>query len=253
MPFPLAALGAAGPLLGQAASWLGTQAATPIGAQLASGLTYAGGSYLGNKLGGLFGGGQKPSTSQPQDPRFNQFRDQYMTQLQNPGENSSFEPIRNQTISDFNQDILPEILSRFSNGGSRSSSYQQAGLQAGTDLASRLASMREQFAAQRENQRLARLGQQGSFIGGQQNYALGRSTNRQQGQIYMNNLRQQQRNDQIRNAIASYQLTPEQVENNRHGRQPGIVESGINGLAEGIGVGAPAFGNVASGIHNLRR
>lgn len=259
MPLPLlAGLGALGakagaaalPYLGQAAGWLGTAAANPLGQALGTQAIGSGLGWAGNKLFG--GGDQQQSTAQPQDNQFNQFRSNYMKQLQNPGENSSFEPIRNQTISDFNQDILPEILSRFGNGGARSSGYQQAGLQAGTDLASRLASMREQFASQRENQRLARLGQQGQFIGGQQNYSLGRAGQRQQGQMYMNNLRQQQRNDAIRNAIMAYQLTPENIENTRHGRQPNVVESGINGVAEGLGVGGQSFNDLAGGVNKLR-
>lgn len=246
MPLPLlAGLGALGakagaaalPYLGQAAGWLGSGLATPVGAQIGTGLGLQGANWLGNKIGGLFGGGQ--STGQPQDQQFNQLRSNYMNQLQNPGHNASFEPIRRQTISDFNQDILPEILSRFGNGGARSSSYQQAGLQAGTDLASRLASMREQFASQRENQRLSRLGQQGQFIGGQQNYALGRAGQRQQGQIYMNNLRQQQRNDAIRNSIAAYGQTPEYTENTRHGRQQNLFQGLGSGILQGAQTAAP--------------
>ena len=79
-----------------------------------------------------------------QQQLFSQLGQMGMQGLQDP--TKGFEPIQQETMRQFNQDVMPSIMSRIGAlGGGHSSSYGQAGTQAGQDLMTRLNAQKAQF------------------------------------------------------------------------------------------------------------
>ena len=186
------------------------------------------------------------NAADPKMNKLNQFRQQYEQQLQSPGIQPSFDPIEQRELSRFDQSILPQVASQFNAPGlERSSASQQALAGARTDLGERLASMRQQFDMQRESNRMQRLGMQGQYLSGQQQYGLQRAGQRQQGQQFMDQMRQQQQMGQMKNLLTAYGLTQEQIENILHTAQ----QSGAGSFFEKAGpVLAKGGGAILGGL-----
>jgi hypothetical protein len=112
-------------------------------------------------------------------------------QLRNPNvayDPRGFDAIRNLAREQFRNQTIPDIQERFTGlGASRSSALPGALSGAGANLQAQLTAMRNQYAAQRGQSNLARLGALGGLEGGQQRLGL-------ENQLL--GLRQQQLNQQ---------------------------------------------------------
>ncbi len=160
------------------------------------------GNYFQNLLSSLAGGNQNTTpqvTATPQTPGLQQpFQDplaqgltrqdklmEYLTQqYQQQPQGGGFEDIRAEEMRKFQQDILPGIQQRVASsgmGGQHSSANVQMPMQAGMDLSTRLAGLRDQFENRQQQRNLDRLGGLANLFGGQQSYLQGQT---RQAQIY---------------------------------------------------------------------
>lgn len=116
----------------------------------------------------------------PQNQLFDYLKEQYQQQPQGGG----FEGIRNEEMRKFSQDILPGIQQKVASsglGGQHSSANFMGPQQAGMDLSTRLAGLRDQYENRQQQRNLDRLGGLSNLYGGQQTYQLGRARQRQVG------------------------------------------------------------------------
>lgn len=123
---------------------------------------------------------------QQRDPNLpqNQLYDYLTQQYQQQPQGGGFGDIRAEEMRKFQQDILPGIRQQVSSsglGGQHSSANVQMPMQAGMDLSTRLAGLRDQFEGRKEQRNLDRLAGLSNLYGGQQTYGLGRARQRQMG------------------------------------------------------------------------
>lgn len=172
------ALPVVSPLLGGAAGlFFGGPAGLAAGAQAGSG--------IGGLLSNLIGQEKTPFQEQAEQAQMG-----LLQQLsQRPQFNRvNFDPIRQEELRRFREDIVPSITHRLAQTGTPSSSYfEQALGRAGSDLGSRLAALQAQHevgqqGAERafEGQNLSRLGQLSGFLSGQEQQGLLQEQARQQ-------------------------------------------------------------------------
>jgi hypothetical protein len=122
-----------------------------------------GGGLLGG-VSGLVGGGEEPGVKTA--PTVNPEQQKYMSMLLGQGGNmlqnpyAGFEPIRQQAMNQFQQNIVPSLAERFTSmGGGRLSSpafASQLG-QAGSGLEQALAAMQSQYGQQNQHNAMSML------------------------------------------------------------------------------------------------
>ena len=114
----------------------------------------------------------------------NQLYDYLSGQYQQQPQGGGFGDIRAEEMRKFQQDILPGIQQRTASsglGGQHSSANVQMPMQAGMDLSTRLAGLRDQFENRQQQRNIERLSGLSNLFGGQQQYELGRARQRQTG------------------------------------------------------------------------
>lgn len=173
-------------LLGQAAPGLGSL----LGGGIGLGLGGPAGAGLGTQLGALGGDLLSQFIPKTESPFQKQAREAQSTLLQQlsqqkPFQKVDFDPIRQQEISRFNQDILPEIAQRFGSSTGQTGVFQKSLGEAGAGLAERLAALQSQHDIGQQEAQLAsqgqdinRLGQLQSFLQGNTLQASQESANR---------------------------------------------------------------------------
>lgn len=128
------------------------------------------GGQIGSLLGNYFGGNQQQSAQMQQQPYQQALAGLLQQYQQQPG--FDFEPIAQDEMRRFREDILPEVSQQFSSmGAERSSGYNQARQAAGEGLASRLASLRAQTGLQSRGLDQNRMNSLANFLQGQQQIA----------------------------------------------------------------------------------
>lgn len=233
-------------------------AASPVGQAGLGAL----GAYGTNKLYNyLFG---RPQSEQAQEYLYKMLQQPQQFQQVN------FAPIAQEAQRQYLQDVVPGLAERFS-GSQRSSAFQQALGQSGSDLASRLAAMRAQHEV---GQQGAQMQQQGinqqllpilaQYLTSQQGFGLGRQElaqrQRQQalgGLEALGSLGTGQSTEDINRQVAAVQpalqgqalsqgqsFTPIQQPPNQWAQATGAILSGL-------GRGAEGFANLINPIGSL--
>jgi len=224
MPLP-AMLAGLGPLLSQGAGYAGSALGSNVGQQILGNL---GTGLAGMGFQKMFGGGTGPS------PEDQQARSGYLQQLQQPNQ-FDFEPIRQEEIRRFREELLPMIGEEYA--GIRSGAPNLRKERATTDLSARLASLQQQFGLQNAGLEQNRMGMLGNYLQGQQNYGLNRASNRQNAYQFGNN----QQSEQLQQLINMLSNVRNPLERTTHSRQPGTAENIVQGVK-------PMIPTIAGGI-----
>ena len=199
---------------------LGSAAASPIGQQVIGAFLPSALSYGANKISNYFSG------PQPMDP--NVLAQQgYLQQIQQPI-NIPFAQQRQQLVNEYQQQIIPQLLERFTGaGGGRSNALGQQLGAAGTDLLTNLGALQEQNQLRQAELNQGRLGQLGGYLGTQQGLGLQAQELAQRGTIA-------QRNAALEGLglMGRYNLGQQQLNQNRLGALQDIYQRNI---ASGLG------------------